>query len=254
MMLLIDIGNTRIKWARANGRELETQSAAVHRGWNREEFTAQVLAGDRPERIVISNVGGDEIAAVARAAADHVFAMQPMFVSPGAEAGGIRSGYANPAQIGVDRWVAMIGARSLETQAVCVVSVGTAMTVDGLDASGQHLGGVIVPGPDLMVSSLFANTSGIAERAREGSTRESLFADNTLGAVKQGSIHSLAALIDRAMDSMRTQLGDEPALLITGGGVDELRSAIRRPYRLVPDLVLRGLAVLAEVSAGNRSL
>ncbi len=249
MMLLIDIGNTRIKWANATGRALGMQSAAVHRDWTSEEFAAHVLRGDRPERVVISNVGGDHIAEVARESLSRVFAMEPTFVSPGARAGGVRSGYANPAQIGVDRWVAMIGARSLETGAACIVSVGTAMTVDALDASGQHLGGVIVPGPDLMVSSLFENTSGIAQRAREGSVRASLFADNTLGAVKQGAIHALAALIDRAMQTMQSESGSEPSLLLTGGAVDELRPALQRPYRQIPDLILRGLAVLADESS-----
>jgi type III pantothenate kinase len=248
MMLLIDIGNTRIKWATANGDVMTHQSAAVHRGWTRNEFTAHVLTDARPDRVLISNVGGEQIAQIVRESLDSKFGMQPTFVTPGAQGGGVRSGYANPAQLGVDRWVALIGARSIERGAVCVVSVGTAMTVDALDASGQHLGGVIVPGPDLMISSLFANTNGIAERARQGSTRDSLFADNTLGAVKQGAVHALAALIDRAVDAMQQQLGVEPALLITGGGVDELKPAIDRSHRFVPDLVLRGLAVLASQS------
>jgi type III pantothenate kinase len=157
----------------------------------------------------------------------------------------VRSGYANPAQIGVDRWVALIGARSVTTHACCVVSVGTAMTIDALDGQGQHLGGVIVPGPDLMVASLFANTHGIAQRAQQGSTRAGLFADNTLGAVRQGSLHALAALIERSVVTMQEQLQHAPELLMTGGGVEALHPALGCPYREIPDLVLRGLAVLA---------
>ena len=81
-------------------------------------------------------------------------------------AGGIRNAYPEPAKLGVDRWLAMLGGHALERGAVCVVSVGTAMTIDGVDADGRHLGGVIVPGPDLMVGSLLKNTSDIAQRAR----------------------------------------------------------------------------------------
>jgi type III pantothenate kinase len=248
MMLLIDVGNTRIKWARSHEGSFDEQSAAVHRGWTRDDFVTQVLSSTRPDRVLISNVGGESIANIARESIDALYGFEPEFVLPTAAAGGVRSGYADPAQLGVDRWLALIGARSVESRALCVVSVGTAMTVDAMDATGQHLGGVIVPGPDLMVSSLFSNTNGIAQRAQQGSTRNTLFADNTLGAVRQGSCHALAALIDRSVATLEQQVQVPPALLVTGGGIDELRSAIELPFREIPDLVLRGLAVLADRS------
>jgi type III pantothenate kinase len=248
MMLLIDIGNTRIKWARAHDGSFDEQSAAVHRSWTRDDFVTQVLSSTRPDRVLISNVGGENIASIARESIDARYGFEPEFVLPTAAAGGVRSGYANPAQLGVDRWLALIGARSVESRALCVVSVGTAMTVDAMDATGQHLGGVIVPGPDLMVSSLFSNTNGIAQRAQQGSTRKMLFADNTLGAVRQGACHALAALIDRSVATLQQQVQTPPVLLVTGGGIDELRSAIELPFREIPDLVLRGLAVLAGPS------
>jgi type III pantothenate kinase len=246
MMLLIDIGNTRIKWAYSRGGVIDDQSAAVHRGWSREDFIREVLKSARPERVLISNVGGEAIATIARETILTSYGFEPEFVAPSAQAAGVRSGYANPAQIGVDRWLALIGARSIESQACCVVSVGTAMTIDGMDATGQHLGGVIVPGPALMVSSLFANTSGIAQRAQQGTVRDDLFADNTLGAVKQGAVHALAALIDHSMETLQQRLGSQVSLIVTGGGVDELRALLKRSHREVSDLVLRGLASIAE--------
>jgi type III pantothenate kinase len=252
MILLIDIGNTRLKWAQFHSGELGAQSAAVHRTWTRDDFISNVLKAGPPSRVLISNVGGETIAALANESIRSIYGVQPEFVLPTAHAGGVRSGYANPAQLGVDRWVALIGARSVESRACCVVSVGTAMTIDGIDPSGQHLGGVIVPGPDLMVSSLFANTNGIAQRAQTGTTRETLFADNTLGAVKQGAVHALAAVIERAVSTMQHRFGT-PELLITGGGIDELRAALSASYREIPDLVLRGLATLAA-SDPNHSI
>jgi type III pantothenate kinase len=142
--------------------------------------------------------------------------------------------------------MAMLGGRSLEPGPICVVSVGTAMTIDGVDASGRHLGGVIVPGPDLMVSSLLKNTSEIAQRAATGRTQEQLFADNTLGAIQQGAVQALGSLVDRAVETMRDQLGQAPALLLTGGASARLRGAIRYAGREIPDLVLRGLLVAAQ--------
>ncbi len=107
--------------------------------------------------------------------------------------------------------------------------------------------GVIVPGPDLMVSSLLKNTSDIAQRAAGSQARDALFADNTLGAIQQGAaIQALAALTERALETLEQQLGEPPVLLLTGGAAARLQGAIRAPGREIPDLVLRGLAVIAE--------
>lgn len=246
MLLLIDIGNTRIKWARFDARGMGPQSAAVHASWTESEFVQQILnSGPRAERVLIGNVGGQRMGELARAAIGAAWSIQPRFVHSPAEQAGIRNAYPEPAKLGVDRWLCLLGGRALEPRPLCVVSVGTAMTIDGLDAGGQHLGGVIVPGPDLMVSSLLKNTSDIAQRAATGQTRDALFADNTLGAIQQGAVQALAALVDRARDTLEKQLGEPPALLLTGGACARIQSAIRSSGREIPDLVLRGLAVIA---------
>ncbi len=251
-ILLIDIGNTRIKWARLTGSSLGAQAAAPHAVWTPQTLVESILnSGARAERVLISNVGGARIGDVARKAITTTWGIEPEFVQSTRAAGGIRNSYAEPAQLGVDRWLAMIGSRSLEQGAICVVSVGTAMTIDGIDASGAHLGGVIVPGPDLMVSSLLQNTSEIAQRARQGTTSERVFADNTLGAIRQGAEHALAALIVRSAQSMRDELGEAPRLLLTGGACARVERAIGLTCQIVPDLVLRGLAALTAESAAK---
>ena len=88
----------------------------------------------------------------------------PEFASSTDTAAGVRNGYSNPAQLGVDRWLAVIGAFHRHRDACCVVDAGTALTIDGVDATGQHLGGFIVPGPRLMVESLLTGTSDLADR------------------------------------------------------------------------------------------
>jgi len=246
MLLLIDIGNTRIKWARSNHGEPGAQSAAVHANWALDDFIEQILnAGPRADRVLIANVGGKRMGELARTAIADTWQCAAEFVQSPAAAAGIRNAYPEPANLGVDRWLAMLGGRFLEPRPLCVVSVGTAMTIDGLDAAGRHLGGVIVPGPDLMVSSLLKNTSEIARRTSGGSTKDELFADNTLGAIQQGAEQALAALVDRAVETLQRQLGETPALLFTGGAISRLQGAIRTPGREIPDLVLRGLAVVA---------
>jgi type III pantothenate kinase len=246
MTLLIDIGNTRIKWARFEGGALQPQSAAPHADWSVDTLVETVLRrGNRTDRVLVSNVAGTRMAEVVRAAVAQTWQLEAEFIASTPMAGGIRNAYPQPGKLGVDRWLAMIGAHALERGAVCIVSVGTAMTIDGIDADGLHLGGVIVPGPDLMVTSLLKNTSDIAQRARQGDTSDGLFADNTLGAIRQGAEHALAALVERAVGVMRRTLHETPTLLVTGGASDRVEKAIGLPYRAVPDLVLQGLAVLA---------
>ena len=247
MALLIDIGNTRIKWARFEGSVLQPQSAAPHADWSAETLVETVLRrGSRADRVLVSNVAGPRMADVVRKGVAQTWQLEAEFITSTAMAGGIRNAYPQPAKLGVDRWLAIIAAHALEQGAVCVVSVGTAMTIDGVDAAGLHLGGVIVPGPDLMVASLLKNTSDIAQRAQQGDTRDQLFADNTLGAIRQGAEHALAALVERAVGTMRRTLNETPKLLVTGGASDRVEKALGLPYRAVPDLVLQGLAVLAR--------
>jgi type III pantothenate kinase len=252
MLLLIDIGNTRIKWARFDERGLGPQSAAVHANWSPDDFAQQILSsGSRAERVLIANVGGKRMGELAQTAIRTAWQIEPRFVhSPAAQAG-IRNAYPEPAKLGVDRWLCLLGARAFEPRPLCVVSVGTAMTIDGLDAGGQHVGGVIVPGPDLMVSSLLKNTSDIAQRAAGGQTRDALFADNTLGAIQQGAVQALAALIERALQTLEQQLGEPPVLLLTGGAAARLQGVIGYAGTEIPDLVLRGLAVVASLAESS---
>ena len=249
MPLLIDIGNTRIKWARFAQGTLQPQSAEPHADWSAQTFGETVLhAGARDDRVLVSNVSGQRMADIVRAAVVQAWQVEPEFVTSSATAGGVRNAYRQPQQLGVDRWLAIIGAHAIEHAAVCVVSVGTALTIDGVAADGRHLGGVIVPGPDLMLSSLLRNTSDIAQRAQQGSASDALFADNTLGAIQQGAEHALAALVERAVGVMRLSLQEMPMVFMTGGASARVEKLLGLPYRAAPDLVLRGLAVLATPS------
>jgi type III pantothenate kinase len=99
-----------------------------------------------------------------------------------------------------------------------------------------------------MKASLLTQTSGIRRRAQGGLSTRGLFARSTRVAIEQGSRYAAAAVIERAVAEARSVVGRAPLVLLTGGGVPEIRTLIRVRYRFVPDLVLQGLAVVARGS------
>jgi type III pantothenate kinase len=147
--------------------------------------------------------------------------------------------------------VAVIGAHDLAgARDALVVSIGTALTVDVVSGEGRHLGGAIVPGPRTMVGSLLSGTHGIRRRARgahaSGGSSRRLFAADTASALQAGAAFAAAAFIDRAANEAAALFGRRPLLLLTGGAARESATYIKSAVRAVPDLVLRGLAVLAR--------
>jgi len=252
MKLLVDIGNTRIKWAMLTDGCLSAMQASSYAAWDRRALHTQMLSTlTKPEHILIANVAGDAIARLVTECVAENWSLTPEFVHSTSAVNGVRNGYAMPSQLGVDRWLAVIAAFDLQGSAACIANVGTAMTVDGVDSSGLHLGGVIVPGPDLAIESLLRNTGEIAGRSQAGEVGPTLFAGNTLGAVHQGVTHMLAAIVERTLLEMRTNLGESPALFLTGGASERVAQSLRVPFRTIPDLVLRGLAVLARDGTTN---
>ena len=159
----------------------------------------------------------------------------------------MRNAYREPRLLGVDRWAAVIGAHALVgARACCVVDLGTAATIDAVLADGTHLGGYIVPGPQLMTGSLLRGTSDLAAHAAaSGEGAPALFADNTRDAIERGCRVTLAAAIERAQADLGARAGAKPALVVTGGAAGEVLPDLRGGVEHVPDLVLRGLLRLA---------
>lgn len=255
-VLLIDIGNTRIKWARFDGERLGRQRAAVHSGWGGEDYARRVIgSGRRLDRILVASVAGARVDRSLVLAARRARAPAPEFVVSQRRAAGVTSGYLEPWRWGVDRFVAAVGAYHLARgRAVCVVGVGTAMTIDLVDAAGRHRGGAIIPAPTLMVDTLLRNTDGIRRRAQGGAGGgNSLFGRSTRAALVQGSRYAAAALIDRAVGEARAMVrGRSPLVVLTGGGSPSVQPLVQSTCVSVPDLVLRGLAALSSEPAHRK--
>ena len=263
--LLVDLGNTRVKWATLTGRRISRQRAAAHGGWTRADFRLQLFSGRSPvTRVVVVSVAAKAVERALVAALRQVGAVAPEFVRATRRVGDVRNGYRQVWRLGADRWVALLAARALAPPgwAVCVVDVGTATTIDVLNADGRHLGGAIVPGPALMVRSLLAGTDGIRRRAGDAARGlratspaiprgvASLFARSTAAGLATGAWHASAAVIERAVQQAAVAVKSRGLqLFITGGAANSIRPLLH-VYRvkLVPDLVLRGLSVVAAES------
>jgi type III pantothenate kinase len=262
-VLLVDIGNTRIKWARLTSAGLPGRGgAACHAGWKSPQFASALFRpGHRVERVLAVSVAEAGVERAFERATRRATGIAPEFVRSARRAAGVTNGYREPWRLGADRWVALIGARALcgAGKAVCVIDVGTAVTVDLLDPQGRHLGGAIVPGPALMVQALLQATGGIRRRAgpnaagRRARTPTDLFARSTRDGLAAGAAHAVAAVIDRAALQARERLRAArlgrrtvtPLLLLTGGAAAALSPRVSAAHRVEADLVLRGLAELA---------
>jgi type III pantothenate kinase len=249
MMLLVDIGNTRVKWAMETGGRLSPQRAASHMSWAVDDWEREIFGeATGVERVAAVSVAGEgSRQALTEAAGRRGVSDVRFFASSAAECG-IRNAYPDPKLLGVDRWAAVVGGFHLVgARACCVVDIGTATTIDAVDDSGQHLGGFIVPGPQLMVSSLLSGTSDLAAHTAASTVNASgLFADNTRDAIERGCRVTLAALIDRTHAELGRVARGMPALLLTGGAAAEVVPYVLARVEFVPDLVLHGVARLAR--------
>lgn len=251
--LLVDIGNTRIKWARL-GTRLGQGKAAAHSGWRAADYARHLFAAvPRPRRVVVASVAGAAVNQTLAAAARRAGAAVELVTVP-RRGGGVTVGYVEPWRLGVDRFAAAVGAHEIFAGLpVCVVGVGTAMTIDLVGADGRHRGGVIVPAPNLMVETLLANTHGIRRRAQGGAVGDrGIFGRSTRDAIERGSRYAAAALVDRAVEEASSLLGREPLVVLTGGDARLVRPLLRSRCVAVPDLVLRGLAVLSRQASRAR--
>ena len=244
--LLVDIGNSRIKWAWLKDGRLGKAQAAEYSGWRARDFARRLIGSRRDvERILVANVAADAVSDALAAGSRLLGTPEPERVATRRQAGGVTIGYIDPWRLGVDRLLAMIGAhRRFPKRPVCTVAVGTAMTLDLVASDGRHWGGAIIPAPPLMVSSLLASTNGIRRRAQGGASGRghALFGRSTRAGVEQGARYAAAAAVDRALIEARELVGRTPQLVLTGGGAPEIRPLIRSASVLVPDLVLEGLA------------
>ena len=240
-MLLLDLGNSRLKAAWLPAGAMLHPDAVVafpHAADDLEPSLGAWLQCAVPGDAAgwLAAVAPDAaIARVQRVLDAHGVAIRRATTQ--SQALGLRVAYADPSRLGVDRWLAMLGARARGDSPALIVGVGSALTVDAVDAHGQHLGGLIAPPPEAMRAALIARAPRLA--VADGQVHR--FATTTEDAVASGCVLSAAALIERSWNELATHSGVAPRLLLSGGGAAELAPWLP-PHDATPHLVIEGLA------------
>jgi type III pantothenate kinase len=248
--LAIDVGNTRLKWALyaapypgakqlAHGAVfLETIDDLAEKHWK---------AVPEPASMLGCVVAGDVVRRRVEEQLDLVegWNVEPHWVVPSAHEAGVSNGYEHPSRLGADRWVALAGARAHVLAAgaprpALVVMVGTAVTVDALDAEGRFLGGLILPGFGLMLKALEMGTAGL--RVPTGEVVD--FPTNTSDALMSGGAAAMAGAVERQYRKLLARTGQEPLLLMTGGAAVKLGPIVEHPVVHADTLIFDGLLAM----------
>ena len=231
---LFDLGNTRLKAAPLLGQgRIGDTIAFAHAG------EADAIAGmtlPRGEVACVASVAGPGVTTALLDRLAHQFG-RISIARTQSRCDGLRIAYAEPARLGVDRFLALFAARGRSTDPALVVGVGTALTIDLLDTDGLHRGGRIAPAPALMRAALHARAAQLAETG--GSYRE--FADDTDDALASGCEGAAIALVERSLTQAFILLGVTPRLLVHGGGAAPVLQHLA-VAESAPSLVLEGLA------------
>lgn len=253
MLLLIDAGNTRVKWAIPHDAAAIAVTADAAR-WHldgvveHQELAQLALAwqGLAVTRVVVSNVAGSVLRERLQDLLQAQFGSRVEIVWFAAQAvlAGVRNRYRRPSQLGCDRFASAIGAHALfPLQALIVATCGTATTVDAVHADGEFMGGMILPGLGMMATSLAVNTAQLPQ-VQQIDTIVAPFADNTTDAIIAGCIAAQVGAIERAVAAHRQQQGEVLCVLAGGAGA-VLAPYLAVPYKKVDNLVLIGLQVAA---------
>jgi type III pantothenate kinase len=254
--LLVDAGNSRVKWALAEGRRTVAEGIFVHGEESAERSRLATLG--RPAAAWVSNVAGPDAAARITALVEAVWpGLECHWVHAQAEQAGITNSYAEPSQLGSDRWCGMIGARAAYPgEHLLIATLGTATTIEALHADGRFIGGLIAPGWSLMMQSLGQHTAQlpsldaaeaqqVLQRARAGEPVGSTFACDTRSSLSEGCRIAQAAFIERAWHDAAATFGSTARCILSGGAADAVSAMLRVPFTRHEGLVLAGLAWLA---------
>lgn len=243
MILLIDSGNSCIKWAWAttdsfviDGYCQSNTVSSLHEKWKNY---------DAPVRVIVSNVAGERVASEIRKAVSVLWQKDAEFVVSSQSCCGLTNSYHNPEQLGIDRWMAMVAACQMIDGPAIIVDCGTAVTIDLVDEDKLFVGGVILPGLSTAFQSLRTDTDAV-EGLSSIKSNTSPVAQSTEDGVVAGVVLGLAGGIDRVIRDQSSLTDKTPVVFMTGGDARKIAPYLTMPVVMQPDLVLQGLRIVAS--------
>ena len=246
MRLLLDIGNTRVKWGGLRQGVVEEFGCLAHcHDW--QMVVSKLKLVGNISAVDIASVAGKQAEGRLGAIISDQLKVRPVFHQSQREFNGVTNAYRDYRRLGVDRWLAVVAAWDRCNSAVCVVDCGTSVTIDFVTDSGRHLGGFILPGLELACSSLLDGTKEVAcdtERMLDSVS----FGLNTAQAVYNGSVLSVVASVEKALQKYRLAHHAEPVLILCGGDAARIAPHLDVANTVVGALVLEGLYVAANES------
>ena len=240
MKLLIDSGNSRLKWALLDAKGHLTTFAIINQNLTRTQLIAEWSAYLLPELVLISSVASNTLLSLLTEVITDLWPnVQISVVKTQAQAYGVSNAYKEANRLGVDRWLAVIAAHHYYPGDSCIVDCGTAITVDVINADGTHQGGLISPGLVLMKKALAQDTASLPY----DSTSFPVGLANTTGAgIYNGTLYAAVGLIERVLRQQPT----ETQLIMTGGDAELIAAQLTIPLVIDANLVFKGLAIIAK--------
>ena len=253
MILTVDIGNSRIKWALWQTEIIVARGVAAHEGDKSASSLDKLLSNvEKPSCVFAVCVAGDEMQQALSEWVRQHWQLNVEYLKTQKQYKNIINAYQNPEQHGADRWAAVVaGHQSFPDYPVCVISAGTAITFDLIDKSGRHLGGYILPSYATMHAALLADTANVVSTFN-GQSAEDSIPDNTDDAVNQGLHKLLQAGIRELCQFSQATMGESMQIVITGGSAKMIMNYSGLPVmHHKPDLVMQGLySIMSQLNSG----
>ena len=248
MILLFDVGNTRIKYAMLRaGVIVAGKSVATAEDGALDSLLEGIR--DTPEAIYLASVGNEAITALLITSCSTNWGITPVSLGSTQQCAGVNNAYTDAITLGVDRWAAIIGAYHLVNGAALIVDCGTACTADLVDRQGQHLGGAITPGLRMLRDSLGLGTIGIGETSEFIKAQE--WGRSTAECINSGVNSVLVAFIEKKAAQAATTVGDEVVVFLTGGDAPTLLESLKLEVRYEKELVFLGMAAMVTEKRGG---
>lgn len=246
MILLFDIGNSRIKWGCWAGDDIYANGAGDWRQNSAVSWLDKAIEG-KPEQILACNVSGDDNGQALELYCLNRWGLMPKFLQSSQQAAGVKNAYNQPTQLGADRWAGILAANNRYNGPVAVISCGTAITIDFIKERGQYCGGIIYPGLKSMALALARDTHQL--NLSQGEPK--LFANCTADGIAGGTLAALLGGIEWALNQAEQRWEESMQCVLTGGDAPLVAESLQRKVNVCPQLILEGLLVAEGITLEN---